>query len=95
MESERLKRYKEKLGLITERLADVSEWVAGAEIMSDKRTRLAVYKAFQELAEAAFDVVAMACKDSKLVPKDDYANIDALREKHILDERLRDGLPPC
>jgi uncharacterized protein YutE (UPF0331/DUF86 family) len=53
---------------------------------------LAVYKAFQELTEASFDIMAMACKDSKIIPKDDYTNIDALYSQKIIDENIKDVL---
>lgn len=53
---------------------------------------LAVYKAAQEIMEASLDIVAMVCKDSKLVPKDDYANIEMLHGKGIIREKLKAAL---
>ncbi len=50
------------------------------------------YKAFQELVEASFDITAMACKDLKIIPKDDYTNIDLLFEKKIIDSSLKNAL---
>ncbi len=81
----------DKLNLISERLRDIDEWISGYDVSdftSDKKTRFAIYKAFQELTEASFDIVAMACKDSKIIPKDDYTNIDALCSQKIIDENL-------
>jgi len=95
MEIERIGRYKDKLNIISERAQDIEEWVSGfdpSDFISDKKTRLAVYKAFQELVEASFDITAMACKDLKIIPKDDYTNIDILFEKKIIDSNLKNAL---
>jgi uncharacterized protein YutE (UPF0331/DUF86 family) len=95
MEIERIGRYKDKLNLISERAQDIEEWVRGydsSDFIDDKKTRFAVYKAFQELVEASFDITAMACKDLKIIPKDDYTNIDILFEKKIIDSNLKNAL---
>lgn len=90
MDIERAKRYKEKLNFISERLEDIEEWTSidVSDFISDKKTRLATYKAFQELIEASFDIVAMMCKDSRIIPKDDYTNVESLYNKNIIEERL-------
>ena len=94
MDIERAKRYREKLNFIRERVADVEDWMPFevSDFSSDKRNRLAIYKAFQELIEASFDVTAMVCKDSKMVPKDDYTNLETLKNIKIIDERLKNAL---
>ncbi|GFO97323.1 hypothetical protein ig2599ANME_1523 [groundwater metagenome] len=95
MDIERINRYKDKINLITERLGDIEEWTSGyhnSDFLSDKKSRLAVYKAFQELSEASFDIIAMACKDLKIIPKDDYTNTDALYNKKIIDDTLKKAL---
>jgi len=95
MDLERIGRYKDKLNIISERAQDIEEWVGeydSSEFIDDKKTRFAVYKAFQELVEASFDITAMACKDLKTIPKDDYTNIDILFEKKIIDSNLRNAL---
>ena len=95
MDIERIRRYKDKMNFISERRQDIEEWVSGfdpSDFISDKKTRLAVYKAFQELVEASFDIAAMACKDLKLIPKDDYTNIDLLFEKKIINIGLKNAL---
>ncbi len=94
MDIERAKRYTDKLNFILERLADIEDWTSIdiSDFLSDKKTRLAAYKAFQELVEAALDVVAMACKDSRIIPKDDYANVEALYQKNIVEEDLKNTL---
>ena len=95
MDIERISRYKDKLNIISERKQDIEEWVSGydsSDFIRDKKTRLAVYKAFQELVEASFDVTAMACKDLKIIPKDDYSNIDLLFEKKFINSSLKNTL---
>lgn len=76
-------------------MRDIDEWISGydaSDFTSDKKTRLAVYKAFQELTEASFDIVAMACKDSKIIPKDDYTNIDSIYSQKIIDGNIKNVL---
>lgn len=94
MDIERAKRYKDKLNFILEKVNDIEEWTSVdiSDFISDKKTRLAVYKAFQELVEASFDIVAMACRDSRIISKDDYANIEALYQKNIIEEGLKNAL---
>jgi uncharacterized protein YutE (UPF0331/DUF86 family) len=93
MKIERANRYKDKLDLIYERIEDVEKWTYNYDASgTDKKTRFAVYKAFQELTEASFDIIAMACKDSGIIPKDDYENIDALLNRKIIDSGIRNAL---
>jgi uncharacterized protein YutE (UPF0331/DUF86 family) len=49
----------------------------------EERTRLAIYKAFQEIVEALFDIIAMKLVDLKIPPKDDYTNIKILEERAV------------
>jgi len=95
MDIERTGRYKDKINFISERRQDIEDWLSGydaSDFISDKKTRLAVYKAFQELVEASFDIAAMACKDLKIIPKDDYTNIDLLFEKKMIGSDLKNAL---
>jgi len=95
MDIERTGRYKDKINFISERRQDIEDWLSGydaSDFISDKKTRLAVYKAFQELVEASFDIAAMACKDFKIIPKDDYTNIDLLFEKKMIGSDLKNAL---
>ncbi len=84
MDEDRLKRYWDKINLISKRSAEIKEWTAISpqEFLADEKTKLATYKAFQEIVEACMDVVAMMCKDSKIPPEDDYTNIELLRNNH-------------
>ncbi len=95
MDIERIGRYKDKLNVITERKQDIEEWISGfdsSDFVADKKTRLAVYKAFQEIVEASFDIASMICKDLKIVPKDDYTNIDMLLGKKIINNSIKNAL---
>jgi uncharacterized protein YutE (UPF0331/DUF86 family) len=95
MQIDRIKRYREKLDLILRRTEQINEWTANYDVKKfamDEKTKLAVYKALQESIEASMDIVAMLCKDSKIIPNDDYTNIDQLQERGLIDTKLRDGL---
>jgi len=79
MEIKRVKRYRDKINVIIERCEEISEWTEEFEsegFTRDEKTKLATYKAFQEVVESCMDIIAMACKDGKMVPKDDYTNIE-------------------
>jgi uncharacterized protein YutE (UPF0331/DUF86 family) len=81
MEIERARRYKDKANIIIKRANQIESWVqdiSADQFLVDDRTRLATYKAFQEIVEACMDIIAMMCKDMDLVPKDDYSNIENL-----------------
>jgi uncharacterized protein YutE (UPF0331/DUF86 family) len=57
-------------------------------ICLSQKTKLTVYKAFQEMIETSMDVLAMICKDLKIVPKDDYTNINALQDRGVINQKL-------
>lgn len=44
------------------------------------------------ITKRKLEIAAMACKDLKLIPKDDYTNIDLLFEKKIIDIGLKNAL---
>lgn len=95
MDEERAKRYRDKLNLISERANDIKSWIdvsSAEEFISDKKTKLAVYKACQEIIEGSMDLLAMICRDVKIVPKDDYTNIGALCEKGVINPKLKQML---
>jgi uncharacterized protein YutE (UPF0331/DUF86 family) len=92
MKITRIKRYKDKINVILERSEEINEWTEGYDVdefTRDEKTKLAAYKAFQEVAESCMDIIAMACKDEKIVPKDDYTNIENLK---FIDERMKEVL---
>lgn len=74
MDEKRVARYLDKLNHLKERLSDINEWID--DVLEDKKTRLAVYKATQEAVEAMCDVIAMYLRDNGIPPKDDYTNIE-------------------
>ena len=85
MDAARLKRYNDKLNLISRRRNQAAEWLE--RFAEGEMPVLACYKAFQEIAEAAMDVLSMVVRDCNEVPKDDYTNISlALREGVISSE---------
>ena len=84
MESARLKRYKDKLSVLRKRSGEIEEWKD--DFHGEERTKLACYKAFQEIAESAMDMLAMMLKDLNESPSDDYSNIDALEGKKLLQK---------
>ncbi|MBI2043305.1 DUF86 domain-containing protein [Candidatus Pacearchaeota archaeon] len=79
----REKRYKEKAELVEKRLSEIREWIAE----DDEKTKLACYKAFQEIVEAIFDIVAMKIKDSDKIVEDDYKNTEKLVNVKIIDKK--------
>ena len=90
MDSLRIKRYKDKRDHLLERKSELEDWKEDS--FTDTKTMLACYKAFQEMVEAAMDILAMAVKDSNAVPKDDYSNCDFAYEKKILTKQLAEKL---
>jgi uncharacterized protein YutE (UPF0331/DUF86 family) len=74
-------RYKAKLDMVFMRAGQVQEWMAEVseeDFLEDDKTKLAVYKAFQEAVEASLDLVAMMCKDLGITSQDDYSNLERL-----------------
>lgn len=71
----REKRYKEKFELARERIEDVEILLGDFD---NKFSRLACYKAFQELVESIFDIIAMLLKDHGKTVEDDYTNVEKL-----------------
>lgn len=88
MEEDRLKRYWDKVNLVSKRSDEIRKWtgIRSEDFIGDEKTKLATYKAFQEVVEASMDIVAMICKDLKIPPKDDYTNIKILKTKISFDD---------
>jgi len=83
IDKNREKRYKEKIELGEKRIIEIEEWISA----DDEKTKLACYKAFQELAEISSDLIAMQIKDKGKLVEDDYKNIEKLKEIGIIDEK--------
>jgi len=76
---------------IERRISQINTWVSDytdREFINDEKTKLAVYKAFQEAVESAMDIIAMICKDVGIPPRDDYMNIESLKELQIINKDL-------
>ena len=82
-EEMRRKRYLEKSELAEKRISEIEEWIEG----DDEKTKLACYKAFQEIVEVLFDLVAMKIKDSDKNVEDDYKNTERLIDMKIIDKK--------
>ncbi|MHA1292984.1 MAG: DUF86 domain-containing protein [Promethearchaeota archaeon] len=54
--------------------------------------QFAIYHAFQINTEIITDLTAMLVKDSKITPKDDYTNIEILRQNKVISRDLSDKL---
>ncbi|MBU6998737.1 MAG: DUF86 domain-containing protein [Theionarchaea archaeon] len=87
MDKDRARRYLDKINLISKRSTEIREWttISPEEFEIDDKTKLATYKAFQEVAEACMDIIAMILKDLGFPPRDDYANIETLKGQISLD----------
>ena len=90
METDRLKRYKDKIDLILERKTEIREW--SGDFLEDKKSMLASYKAFQEVVESATDILAMMIKDESSVPGDDYSNIELAERKKLVSQKMATAL---
>jgi len=90
METDRLKRYKDKIDLILERKTEINEW--SGDFLDDKKSMLASYKAFQEIVESATDLLAMMIKDESSVPGDDYSNIELAERKKLVSQKMATAL---
>ncbi len=80
---ERRIRYFDKLNHIDRRVGNIESWLP---FSGEERTKLAIYKAFQEIVEAFFDVLSMKLVELKIPPKDDYTNILILEEKGLINK---------
>jgi len=93
---ERKARYLDKLAHVDKRIANVREWLPQA--LEDEKTKLAVYKAFQEAVEALLDIAAMKLANLSIPPKDDYTNLKELhtlgllKAEHLNTMRKANGL---
>ncbi|MHA1784787.1 MAG: DUF86 domain-containing protein [Candidatus Helarchaeota archaeon] len=93
MDKFRLIRYFEKIEHATERIEDINNWYYSEDIEKlDKKSRLAIYKAMQEIIEVSMDIIAMLLKDLGKITKDDYSNIEKMNELNIIDNSLKENL---
>lgn len=95
IDESRLRRYREKILHIERRISQIEEWTLNytdEDFIRDEKTKLAVYKAFQEIVESIMDIIAMMCKDMGIPPKDDYTNIETIGNLGIINRELSEKL---
>ena len=63
---------------------DTKEFIERLELQK----QYGIYHAFQTGIEIITDLVSMIVKDVKLIPKDDYSNINIIRNKKIISADL-------
>lgn len=90
MREKRFKRYMGKIERIQRRLKSITAW--SDAFLHQEKERLAVYKAFQEIAEAAMDIIAMMAKDSNIIPEDDYTNLKKLEAEQLISKEVKNAL---
>ena len=81
MDEERRSRYRDKILWIQDRAELIDIWLNDLSPPGsppDIKTRLAIFKAFQEVTEAAMDFIAMYLRDQDIPSRDDYSNIDRI-----------------
>ena len=82
-------RYLDKLRHIDKRISNIRRWLPE---LGDEKTKLVIYKAFQEIVEAIFDIIAMKLVDLRIPPKDNYANLEELERRGMMEGSLLDTL---
>jgi len=93
MNEERVQRYKEKEEYFGKLIGKLKEWTKD---LNEKdfinnlslREQFSIYHAYQIILEIITDLTAMVVKDLKIIPKDDYINIDVLAENEIISKDL-------
>lgn len=97
MNKARLLRYKEKIKYLEKTVGNLEDWMIDIsdemfKTESELQKRYSIYHAFQIAVEIISDIAAMIIKDEKILPKDDYSNIDNLVEQKIINNTLGDKL---
>lgn len=84
IDEKRKNRYLDKLSYFESSLNKFNEWLEEAK--RNEMALMACQKVFQETIEALTDVIAMLVKDLGNGVKDDYSNIEIIKEKKIINE---------
>ncbi|MBD3256160.1 MAG: DUF86 domain-containing protein [Candidatus Lokiarchaeota archaeon] len=88
----RIERYIEKFEHLKKLNNKLNEWTKSLDeegfVALDLKEQYGIYHAFQIIAEIITDLIAMSVKDLKIKPKDDYSNIDCLKEQNFISEDL-------
>ena len=93
MEEERIKRYDDKLEYLKQTIENLNNWTESVDSKEfierlELQKQYGIYHAFQIGIEIISDLVSMIVKDIKLIPKDDYSNINIIKNKNIVSEDL-------
>ena len=93
MEEERIKRYNDKLEYLNQTIENLNNWTESVDSKEfierlELQKQYGIYHAFQIGIEIITDLVSMIVKDVKLIPKDDYSNINIIRNKKIISADL-------
>ncbi|MHA1526163.1 MAG: DUF86 domain-containing protein [Promethearchaeota archaeon] len=93
MEEERIKRYNDKLEYFIQTITNLEDWTKDIDVKKFTQNlellkQYGIYNAFQILLEIITDIIAMIVKDSNTIPKDDYSNLDILKNKNIITPSL-------
>lgn len=80
MQENKKKRFLQKLESLEDRLTFIEENFAETDELKENRVlKKALFKEFQELAEALGDLSAMMTQEEGRLVKDDYTNLDGLK----------------
>ena len=93
MEEERIKRYNDKLEYLNQTIENLNDWTESIDSKEfierlELQKQYGIYHAFQIGIEIITDLVSMIVKDVKLIPKDDYSNINIIKNKKIVSADL-------
>ncbi len=93
MEEERIRRYNDKLEYLNQTIENLNNWTENVDSKEfierlELQKQYGIYHAFQIGIEIITDLVSMIVKDVKLIPKDDYSNINIIKNKKIVSEDL-------
>jgi len=87
LSKDRINKYRQKFSYILEKITDLPH-----DLHADKYYLDAFFYRIQVSIESIMDIIAMICKDFGIVPRDDYINIESLKELNIIDENLENKL---
>ena len=93
MEEERIKRYDDKLEYLNQTIENLNNWTESVDSKEfierlELQKQYGIYHAFQIGIDIITDLVSMIVKDVKLIPKDDYSNINIIKNKKIISADL-------
>jgi len=93
MEEERIKRYNDKLEYLNQTIENLNNWTESIDSKEfierlELQKQYGIYHAFQIGIEIITDLVSMIVKDIKLIPKDDYSNINIIKNKKVVSADL-------